>query len=116
MDGATPKETTSAKESRSLPKLELTFSALATKPSNTSINAASAINKLPQCIWSLPNTGLNSSLLIVVRKVGVSSIKAIAIQPKKRLASVKILGKCFIIKINFFYRTRVYLGCKDKLL
>lgn len=48
MDGATPKETTSAKESNSLPKLDSTFNKRADNPSNTSINAANPIKKLPQ--------------------------------------------------------------------
>ena len=78
MDGATPKLTISARESRSFPIGEYAFSDLAARPSKKSKNAASN-TKIRGA------TGLDEQIT--------------AKQPQSRLQQVKVFGMCFLIPI-----------------
>ena len=100
-DGATPKETISARESRSLPMGENIFSALAASPSNRSNIAARPIKMLPKYICSAPYTQRHvgkpvpSARVMLVYGCAVR-IYTIAIQPQNKLPSVSRFGKCFM--------------------
>jgi hypothetical protein len=76
--GATPKLTTSANESSSLPRGENVFRILAAIPSRKSKRAAMA-------------TQITTPSKLLLKAI------VIAIQPENRFRSVKIFGTCFLI-------------------
>src|SRR5690606_6475232 len=89
IEGTTPNETTSDRESRSFPIAELTFNARAIIPSNKSNTA----------LIKMQHAGS------ILNFVGFEAINTMATQPEKRLSSVMVLGICFAIsftKKNYF--------------
>jgi hypothetical protein len=86
--GATPKETTSARESRTLPTSDDAFSILAMKPSRKSKRAAIPI--------------IQEAMIMSPEKR-----KMMDKQPERRLKSVSRFGNCFHILILFLQTIKI---------
>src|SRR6478672_8218360 len=96
IEGATPKLTTSLKESNCLPISEEALKSRARKPSRKSIMAAANIKREPCQIFSGSTTWVAPVASNVTIVSPVCRINTIAMQPEIRFNNVKRFGICFI--------------------